>query len=367
MSGSLPNAGLSRRRLRVAIAMPGGFDFGGIGRMMHYATRGWEGPDAPDWWLVDGRGDGSLLWSPLMLLRASLGLVRRRPDLLHLNVANKGSTLRKLVLSLAARGLRIPTIVHLHYGAYGPDLARRSALVRRLVVAMFRRARLVIVLGRNDARLAEDVLGVASSRILVVHNAVPDPGPVPDRRHRSGPVRLLFLGRFDAPEKAVDVLLTALAAPALLDRDWHLVVAGRGDKTVLAAPLALPGIAERITFVGWLPQAEVYERCREADILLLPSHSEGQAMSLLEAMAHGLAIVTTPVGAHLEAVTDQQEALIVPPGDASALGAAIARLIDDRDLRVTLGSNARARYCGAFDASQYSNRLRQIYSRALGE
>jgi len=348
--------------------MPGGFEFGGIGRMMLYATRAWaEQADAPTWWLVDARGNGSLLWSPFKLAGACIGLVRRRPDILHLNVADKGSTLRKLVLSLVAAGLRIPTIVHLHYGAYGEHFARWPAFLQSAIRGMFRRARLVLVLGRNDARVVEHVLGVPPERIRVLHNAVPDPGPPPSRVGQTGRVQLLFMGRFDAPEKAVDVLLRALGSPELLARDWQLVIAGRGDKQVIADALDQPGLAGRVTFTGWLEQAAVYALCRDADIFVLPSYREGQAMSLLEAMAHGLAIVTTPVGAHLEAVTDEKEALIVPPGDVAALAAALVRLIDDRDLRATLGNAARARYCVKFHADQYAKTLGEIFCRVRGE
>jgi glycosyltransferase involved in cell wall biosynthesis len=368
MTGSRRSRGSAGRRLRVAIAMPGGFEFGGIGRMMLYATRGWQGaPDAPEWWLVDARGNGRLIWSPFHLLRAIIGLMMRRPDLLHLNIANKGSTLRKLALSIVAARLRIPTIMHLHFGVYAEDLARRPVFVQRQVAAMFRRAELVLVLGQNDARMAADVLGVARERIRVLHNAVPDPGPPPVRAGREGPVQLLFLGRFDAPDKGVPELLSALATPDLQARDWHLVVAGRGERAALAPALERPGIARRVTFTGWLPQAEVYALCRAADIFVLPSFHEGQAMSLLEAMAHGLAIVTTPVGAHQEAVEDGTQALLVQPGDVAALAAALSRLIDNFALRDALGSAARRKYCGSFDAVQYSKALLQIYGRVRGE
>ena len=368
MTGSHPAERPAGRRLRVAIAMPGGFEFGGIGRIMLYATSGWRGAvDAPDWWLVDARGNGRLIWSPFFLLRAIIGLVRRRPDLLHLHVADKGSTLRKLVLSLVAAGLGIPTIVHLHYGDYARDLRRRPRFVQRRVEAMFARAALVLVLGEHDRQVVEQAVGVPPERIRILHNAVPDPGSPPPRAGREGPVQVLFLGRFDAPEKGVRELLGALATPELQARDWRLVVAGRGEITALAPALERPGVVERVTFAGWLAQAEVYALCRAADIFVLPSFREGQAMSLLEAMAHGLAIVTTPVGAHREAVEDGTEALLVQPGDIAALATALTRLIDNSALRDALGRAARRKYCGCFDADQYSKTLLQIYGRVIGE
>jgi glycosyltransferase involved in cell wall biosynthesis len=348
--------------------MPGGYEFGGIGRMMLYATAGWGDGDAPgEWWLVDARGNGSLLWMPLMTARALVGLVLRRPDLLHLNVANRGSTLRKLVLSRAAALLGIPTVVHLHFGDYPEDLARRRPFIRRQVEAMFRRARRVIVLGQRDRRTVIELLGVAAARVEVLHNAVPDPGPPPERAGREGPVRLLFLGRFDDPAKGLADLLAALAGPALGGGEWHLTVAGRGDVGAFRQQMQEPALADRVTFTGWQPHARIYELCAAADIFVLPSYSEGQAMSLLEAMAHGLAIVATPVGSHGEAVRDGVEALLVAPGDVAQLAAALARLVGDPALRRQLGAAARRKYCDNFSAAQYSLSLLKIYHRALDD
>jgi glycosyltransferase involved in cell wall biosynthesis len=352
--------------LRIAIALPGGFEFGGIGRMMMYATKGWATLEAPPrWWIIDGRGRGSVLWSPLLTL-ATLGhLTRRRPDLLHLNVAGRGSTLRKMLMSEMAARLRIPTIVHLHDFDYAADLERRPAWLRSRIGRMFRQARCVIVLGERDRQTVTELLGVPPARVVVLHNAVPDPGPPPDRSGRGGPVQLLFLGHLD-DRKGVPELLEALCLPAMRDRDWSLVLAGGGEVARFREQVETKGLARCCTLTGWLPHERVYELCRAADIFILPSHAEGQAMALLEAMAHGLAIVTTPVGAHLEAVADDEEALIVSPGSVAQLGDALARLLADPSLRGRLGAAARRKYCCRFNAEQYSRTLLGIYHHALG-
>ena len=77
-----------------------------------------------------------------------------------------------------------------------------------------------------------------------------------------------------------------------------------------------------------------------------------------------VAIITTPVGAHLEAVTGGVEALLVPPGDADALAAALARLLDDQGLRLRLGRAARARYAAGFAIEPYATRLAALHEAA---
>ena len=357
------------RSIRVGLAQPGGLEFGGIGRMMLYATRGWAGmPEGPRWTLIDARGPGSLAWMPLHLLKeiVRLAVLRAsgRLDLLHINVAGRASTARKIVLGEIAHLLGLPTVVHLHDYDYAGDLARRGPVMRRLVRRLFGRARRVIVLGERDRRTVVERLGVRPERTIVLHNAVPDPGSPPARAGRPGPVRLLFLGHLDE-RKGVPELLAALARPELRARPWRLVMAGGGERARFRAEVTAHGLGERVELPGWLPHERIYELCREADIFVLPSHAERQAMSLLEAMAHGLAIVTTPGGAHLEAVTDGVEALLVPPGDPAALAAALVRLIDAPELRARLGDAARRRYHEGFAIERYARRLAALYAAVL--
>jgi glycosyltransferase involved in cell wall biosynthesis len=231
---------------------------------------------------------------------------------------------------------------------------------------MFRQARCVIVLGERGRRTVMELLGVAQERAVVLHNAVPDPGPPPERSGRAGPVRLLFLGHLD-DRKGVPELLEALCLPELQERDWALVLAGGGELPRFRRLIDAKGLTGRCTLPGWLAHERVYELCRAADIFVLPSHAEGQAMALLEAMAHGLAIITTPVGAHLEAVEDGREAVLVPPGDVERLAAALARLIDEPGRRLALGAAARDKYCDSFNAEKYSFDLLEIYNRFIIE
>jgi glycosyltransferase involved in cell wall biosynthesis len=366
-----PASQSSIRPVRVALAFPGGFEFGGIGRMMLYATQSWGSmPGAPIWTMIDARGSGSLGLMPLHLAAAiallSAGRLLGRFDLLHLNVAGRGSTLRKIVLSEVARLLDLPTVVHLHDCDYERDLKGRSAFVRRLIVRMFRQARRVIVLGERDSRTVEDALYVPPSRVVRLANAVPDPGEPPGRGGRPGPVRLLFLGHLDN-RKGVPELLQALTLPALRERAWHIDLAGGGETRRFRAEARDLGLTDRATFHGWLSHDKTAALCRNADIFVLPSHAEGQAVSLLEAMAHGMAIVTTPVGAHLEAVSPGREAIILQPGDIERLASELARLIEDPALRARLGAAARRRFLEAFNINGYAAKLATFYTTMAEE
>ena len=137
----------------------------------------------------------------------------------------------------------------------------------------------------------------------------------------------------------------------------------RCDMAMLLLPHDL-GLAARSETPGWVDRDTAGRLLAGADILVLPSYAEGQAMSVLEAMAHGLCVVCTPVGALAETVQDGVSAILVAPGDVSALTAALRAGLSDPDLRSRLGAGARARLEGEYDGARYPARIQAAYDLA---
>lgn len=175
--------------------------------------------------------------------------------------------------------------------------------------------------------------GVPPERIVVRPNWVPDPGPrvvAPSASHD-----VVFLGRV-SPEKGLEPLLdTWRARPPV---GLRLCVVGDGpDRARLEA-----GAPASVTFLGRRPPAEVYELLRSARALVLPSvWYEGQPLVVLEAMAAGLGVTATALGALPETIGDAGQ--LVPLGSGPRWEAALARLEDDAFVDTT-GALARARY-----------------------
>ena len=88
-------------------------------------------------------------------------------------------------------------------------------------------------------------------------------------------------------------------------------------------------------------------------------------MAILEAMGGGAAVISTPVGAIGDAIIDGETGLLVPPGDAPALAAAIAQLLDDPALRARLAANARKRFEAKFTIDRAADATAAMY-RELG-
>ncbi|MFD2813419.1 glycosyltransferase family 4 protein [Paracoccus aerius] len=285
--------------------------------------------------------------------------VRHRPASAY---RGPGRTLRKLILGCWANMLGRPYVLHLHDYDYAADLDRRPAWQQRAIGRLFTRAAQVIVLGQRDAATVTCRLGVDPSRVVVLRNCVPDPG----RRQRQGSAgtRILFLGRLSA-RKGVPELVEALARPELRDKPWTAVLAGDGEVDETRRALARLGLSDKVRLPGWVDAAAAQKLRDESDILVLPSHAEGFAMSVLEGLAQGMAVVTTRVGAHDEVLEDEVNCLLVPPGDVTALAAALRRLIDDEGLRSRLGQAARRLYETDFSMTRYLHRLEALDAKAI--
>ncbi len=335
---------------------------GGIRRAIEYLVDEWNGLEgAPRVDRLALRGEGSLRAAvPVFgsaLARTALRLLRDRPRLIHLNVTQRGSTARAFAIVFLARAGRVPVVIHLHSSAYDAFLRSVPSPARWPIRWMFQSAARVVVLGDGWATSIQSALEISVDRVLVLPNAVPGPPTTPRRQHE-GPVRLLFLGQL-GHRKGVPDLIEALGR--LDGLAWQAVFAGDGEQQPYRARAGALGIADRITFTGWVDAGRVRAELRDADILLLPSHAEGLPLAVLEGMAYGLAVIATPVGAVPEVVRNGETALLFPPGDVDALAACLRCLLTDRPLRERLGVGARAAWERSHDIQAYARRVAALY------
>lgn len=243
--------------------------------------------------------------------------------------------------------------------AYGAMPAATIAGLERTIVALVHHP-LCLEAGLTEARARElhaletaalafaaavVVTSPATARTLVADFDVPadlitvaEPGTDrAPRAHGTGtPLQLVAVGSI-VPRKGYGILVDALTG--LRDRSWRLTIAGAArDEATLGAltrQIAAAGLSERIELLGAVVDAQLDALYAGADIFVMPSLFEGYGMVIGEAMARGLPIVCTTGGAAADTAPDAA-ALKVPPGDASAFAAALARALDDAALRSSM-------------------------------
>ncbi len=351
---------------QVFLTCPYGQVGGGMGSIMQYLSdMGTDPTGRFELMRLESRGGGSILLSPLHLawavLRIFNGAARGRLAVVHLNLAERGSVYRKGVLLYAARWAGVKVLLHLHAAqiiAFDQTLPRPGQALLR---GMFRSADHVVVLGELWRGWVIDTFGVAPQAISVVNNGVPAT-PLPREPRAPGePFRLLFLGNL-LERKGIADLLHALSLPAAREADLCLTVAGGGAVDTYKQMAKDLGIAARVRFTGWLDQTAARQEVTRADALVLPAYDEGLPLVILEAMATGVPVVCTPVGAIPEVFTDRETALFVQPGDRNALAAALVELSRDAALQERLSTAGLAMYRRQFTMTAFAERMAGLYA-----
>jgi glycosyltransferase involved in cell wall biosynthesis len=208
--------------------------------------------------------------------------------------------------------------------------------------------------------------GVPRGRIHVLHNSVAPADP-PDAAETAalraklgeGPL-ILVVGRLSKEKGHADLL----EAFARYDGPGRLVLLGGGhERQRLGEQAATLGVADRVNFVGHVANVKPYYFA--ADLLALPSHSEGSPNVVLEAMATGLPIVATAVGGVPEILTSGETGLVVPPRNPEAFAAAMRQSLTDRAAARRMAEAAREKARREFTPEQYRQRLIAIYRELM--
>lgn len=195
--------------------------------------------------------------------------------------------------------------------------------------------------------------GVAPDKIFVLPLAYNAPVSPLQRHVHHEPLKVLWLGQVIL-RKGIQYLIEA--ARLLSDRRIQILVAGPVGISQSAVASA-PG---NVTFLGPMTRDRASSLYPRGDVFVLPTISDGFAITQLEAMAHGLPVIATPNCG--EVVTDGQDGLIVPPGDARALAEALTRLDEDRQLLCEMSERAVEK-SRQFTLPRLSQRLMALMDR----
>jgi glycosyltransferase involved in cell wall biosynthesis len=222
-----------------------------------------------------------------------------------------------------------------------------------------------LVTNSERARHNAARLGVPASRIHVIGNVIELNGrqAPPGARPKGGSVTVALIGRL-VPAKRVDRFLEALARARAVEPALRGVVAGQGPERERLMGLAgALGLASGdVEFLG--ATGDVAAVYHSADLLALTSDHEGVPNVILEAMAAGLPVVTTPAGDAAEIVRDGVTGYVVPPDDSAELAERFVRLARSTQLRVVLGAAGRSRVAEHYAIEGLAGRLLRVYAEA---
>jgi glycosyltransferase involved in cell wall biosynthesis len=293
----------------------------------------------------------------------TIRVIFHRPAVIHLTTTGGMAVVRDLSVLLLSRALKIPVVYHFRMGRLSAIIARNGWEWRLLGAAMGLASLIVVVDPASADALRPCKPG---KKVHFLPNAV-DLGRLSSRPPDSAGVcrRVIYLG-WILPTKGISELADAWNRAGR--NGWELVLAGPGPKAYRQGVIGRLGQPSRFRILGEVSPPEAWALIREADIVVLPSYTEGFPNVILEAMAAEKAIIATPAGAIPEMLDfDGPEpcGLRIPPRSPAAIAEALNKLMDDAPLRRILGRRARIKVKTAYDVSEVFPRLLALWERAI--
>jgi glycosyltransferase involved in cell wall biosynthesis len=300
---------------------------------------------------------------PLHPLRDLLGLLelvvlmrRAAPDIVHAN-SSKAGVLGRMAAALAGVPVRIFTV---HGWAFSASSGLSSVLYRWADRLMAPLTTLTICVAERERVSGLAARTCIAQRTVVIPNAV-DVDAIPQASHGGGPPLVVAVGRLAEPK---DTLTLVRALAAVPGRSFTALLVGDGpDRPSVEAEVRALALQDVVTLTG--TREDVPALLARADVFALSSRSEGAPLSILEAMAARLPVVSSRVGGVPELVVDGETGLLVPPGDPEALAVALGRLVADPGLRRRLGAAGRERARRCFDVRRQRQDHLDGYAREL--
>ena len=350
--------------VRVMYITPGGVEGrGGMGRMARYFLAAFRCMPDLEVRVLDPYGPGTFWKMPFYFLGSlvslSVACARGRVDVTHIHMSFGGSAVRKLALMRVAAFFSVPTILHVHGSEFAVFGDRLSPRLRGILAREMARATRLVVIGRFWRQYLVERLEIEDRKVIVVANGVPLPTACPPSRSDRS-CRIVYLGALGS-RKGTSDLLRALASPRLRVLQWDAVIAGNGDLDAFRAEAAALGIADRVALPGWIGPEEAQALLTSAAVFVLPSYNEGLPVAVLEAMAAGIPVVTTRVGAIPDLGIDNVAGFLIDPGSIEDLADRLAALVEDPTLREQFGANGRRRVESDFTIDSTAQRLAALY------
>lgn len=230
------------------------------------------------------------------------------------------------------------------------------------------RADFILTASEYLARSYKLELGVKSQQVA----GLPYPFRVADlssrldgQRTQQGPLTILYVGRIEY-EKGADLLFSALRkVSSRLESFRALLIGAAVGEFKTKLETFLSENHRWVSYLGSLPQHDVFQHMSEADILVLPSRTDTLPRSLIEALSFGLPQIATNIGGIPEIVEDGVTGLLVEPDDPDALAEAILKLCASPDMRTRMQQNSRARALEKFEITKVMAKQVHIYQALI--
>ena len=264
----------------------------------------------------------------------------------------------------ASKQLGVPCVVSIQ-GGDGHWVGLCCATHKAAMLAVLDHADALLIGSKSFAEEVRQNHGTPLTRFTIIPGAVDvqrfSPGQLAGEAHE--PLRVLYHGRVDARKGVLDLLEAWRQVPATA----RLVISGIGpDMEAVAAKITELDLGDSVEQTGYVAYGDVPEIYRSCDIFVSPTYAEGFSNTILEAMASGLPVVSTRAVGVVDCLRDNENGLLVEPGDVAALRHALTRMLTEPALRERLAATALREARDIYSWRTVSRLIVDTYERLRG-
>jgi glycosyltransferase involved in cell wall biosynthesis len=306
---------------------------------------------------VDKSKFGKLVYLWKQYIKYLYLLASSTVNVVHIHTSSRVSFLRKSLFIITAKLFNKKIIIHVHPSHFIDFINSTNIFVRLLIRKILNSARAIIVL-TNNVKSELRKYGVE-----VDIKIVPNPVCLNDFRNINHIIRddctLLYLGWIIKEKGVYDLLQVASEMKKEL-RELKLIYCGNKETEKLRNMVVSMGVDEFVEVREWIDNEQKARLLSKSTALILPSYTEGMPNVILEAMASGLPVLTTPVGGIPEILEDYINCVFIMPGDLEDICSKTIMFLKDNKLRKNIADNNLLKVV-QYDSTNIVKQIHSLY------
>lgn len=277
--------------------------------------------------------------------------------IIHVHSSYKGSFFRKSIILTIARIFKKKTIFHLHGSEFLVFYGYLPNILKKFVQYTLGNTDLILVLSEQWDETISKISAKNNIKVLYNPTVIKEFNKIPSEK-----INILSMGILCKRKGTYD---TIEAAKLIKNPNVVINLYGDGDLDEFKKLIAENNLENRVKIKGWISGEQKDAAFAQSDIYILPSYNEGLPMSILEAMAAKLPVISTPIGGIPETIENGVNGFLIQPGDYNALAEKIDLLANDKQLREKMGQEGYRIAKEKFDINIIIKQLHEIYDKLL--
>lgn len=295
------------------------------------------------------------------LIKIIYVILSKNINIVHVHMAEKGSVFREGLVVLIANALGCKTIIHMHGATIEEWYNNQSNFIKKIVSKIFKKADKIFVLGVIWREFMEKIVK-EPSKIEVVYNAVTVPQ---NKLYNTEAKNIIFLGMLIQRKGIYDLLQAISRIKDKLPSDIKVKLYGADKNNNIYEKINELHLEKKVEYCGWLTNNNKDKCFKNTLINVLPSYNEGLPMTILETMSYGIPNISTNIAAIPEAISNNENGILLKPGDIDSLSNSILKLVSDSDMRKEYSKKSFSLVKEKFDITYHLQKVYRIYCSLL--